>query len=43
MGACDKGVQAAYERNLHPPDKLHQPLIDDCLAQVANALSYIEE
>ena len=43
MGACEKGLQAAYERNHHPPDKLHQPWIDDCLAQVANALSYIEE
>ena len=43
MGACDKGLQAAYERNHHPPDKLHQPWIDDCLSQVASALSYIEE
>ncbi len=43
MGACDKALQAAYERNHHPPDKLHQPWIDDCLAQVAGALSYIEE
>ena len=43
MGACEKGLQAAYERNHHPPDKLHQPWIDDCLGQVANALSYIEE
>ena len=23
MGACDKGLQAAYERNHHPPEKLH--------------------
>ncbi len=43
MGACDKGLQAAYERNHHPPDKLHQPWIDDCLSQVSSALSYIEE
>lgn len=43
MGACDKGLQAAYERNHRPPEKLHQPWIDDCLAQVTNALSYIEE
>ena len=43
MGACDKGLQAAYERNHHPPDKLHLPWIDDCLAQVASALSYIEQ
>ena len=43
MGACDKGLQAAYERNHHPPDRLHQPWIDDCLAQVASALSYVED
>ena len=42
MGACDKGLAAAYERNHHPPEKLHQPWIDDCLAQVANALTSVE-
>jgi glutathione S-transferase len=41
MGACDKGLQAAYERNHHPPEKLHQPWIDDCMAQVVSALSYV--
>ncbi len=39
MGACDKGLHAAYERNHHPPEKLHQPWIDDCLDQVAHALA----
>ena len=43
MGACDKGLQAAYERNHHPPERQHQPWIDDCLVQVANALAYVEE
>jgi glutathione S-transferase len=43
MGACDKGLQAAYERNHHPPEKLHQPWIDDCMAQVINALTVVDE
>jgi glutathione S-transferase len=42
MGACDKGLQAAYERNHHPPEKVHQPWIDDCMAQVTNALAGVE-
>ncbi len=42
MGACEKGLQAAYERNHHPPEKLHQPWIDDCIAQMTNALSMID-
>ena len=25
MGACDKGLHAAYERNHHPPERVHQP------------------
>lgn len=42
MGACDKGIQAAYERNHHPPEKVHQPWIDDCMAQMTNALAVID-
>lgn len=42
MGACDKGLQAAYERNHHPPGKLHQPWIDDCVAQMSHALSAVD-
>lgn len=42
MGACDKALQAAYERNHHPPEKLHQPWIDDCLAQVTAALVAVD-
>ena len=42
MGACDKGLQAAYERNHRPPEKLHQPWIDDCVAQMANALAMVD-
>jgi glutathione S-transferase len=33
MGACDKGLQAAYSATTTPPEKLHQPWIDGCLAQ----------
>jgi glutathione S-transferase len=42
MGACDKGLHAAYERNHHPPEKLHQPWIDDCLAQMKSALAAVD-
>ena len=42
MGACDKGLHAAYERNHHPPEKVHQPWIDDCVAQVKQALLAVE-
>lgn len=42
MGACDKGLDAAYERNHRPADKVHQPWIDDCMAQMKNALAAID-
>lgn len=42
MGACDKGLQAAYHRNHTPKEKQHQPWIDDCLAQAASALEAVE-
>jgi len=42
MGACDKGLQAAYERNHHPPEKQHQPWFDDCVAQMTNALTAVD-
>ena len=42
MGACDKGLQAAYERNHRPPEKLHHPWIADCMAQVTNALAAVD-
>jgi glutathione S-transferase len=42
MGACDKGLHAAYERNHHPPEKVHQPWIDDCMAQMTTALMSVE-
>jgi len=42
MGACDKGLHAAYERNHHPAEKLHQPWIDDCVAQMMEALRAVD-
>ena len=42
MGACDKGLQAAYERNHHPPEKVHLPWIDDCMAQMTAALAAVD-
>ena len=37
-----KGLHAAYERNHHPPEKVHQPWIDDCMAQMTTALAAVE-
>jgi glutathione S-transferase len=42
MGACDKGLQAAYERKRRPPEKQYQPWIDDCVAQVTNAIVAVD-
>lgn len=42
MGACDKGLQAAYERNHRPPEKVHQPWIDDCTEQMMQALAAVD-
>jgi glutathione S-transferase len=43
MGACDKGLQAAYERNHRPKEMWHQPWIDDCVAQMKAALQAVED
>jgi glutathione S-transferase len=42
MGACDKLLAAAYERNRKPPEKQHQPWIDDCVAQAVHALEAVD-
>ena len=42
IGACDKGLQAAYHRNHTPVEKRHQPWVDDCTAQVVRALTAID-
>src|SRR5471032_504134 len=42
MGACDKGLHAAYERNHHPPEKVHLPWINDCKMRMTNALKAVD-
>ena len=42
MGACDKGLQAAYEGNHRPSEKVHQPWIDDCIEQMMQALTSVD-
>jgi glutathione S-transferase len=42
MGACDKLLQAAYERSRRPPEKVHEPWRDDCIAQATSALAAID-
>jgi glutathione S-transferase len=42
MGACDKVLAGAYERNRKPADKVHQPWIDDCFAQATHALKAVD-
>lgn len=42
MGVCEKGLQVAYERNQRPAEKVHLPWIEDCVAQIEEALSHIE-
>jgi glutathione S-transferase len=42
MGACDKFLHAAYARNHTPPEKLHQPWIDDCNEQATAALAAVD-
>jgi glutathione S-transferase len=42
MGACDKGLQAAYHRNHTPAEKRHQPWVDDCTAQMVHTLAAVD-
>jgi glutathione S-transferase len=42
VGACDKGLQAAYHRNHTPVEKRHQPWVDDCTAQMVQALAAVD-
>lgn len=40
--ACEKTVQAVYERNLRPPEKLHQPWLRRVTGQLEAAFDLIE-
>jgi glutathione S-transferase len=42
MGACDKGLQAAYHRHHTPVEKRHQPWVDDCTGQMVHALAAVD-
>jgi glutathione S-transferase len=42
IGACEKSLHAAYERNHRPAEKVQQAWIDDCRTQVISALSAAE-
>lgn len=41
-GAVEKAGTIVYERLLRPPEKIHQPWLDRCAAQLATALAALE-
>jgi len=42
LTACDKTVQVVYEKELRPPEKLHQPWLDRLQLQIDAAYSMLE-
>jgi glutathione S-transferase len=42
LTACDKTVQVVYERQLRPPEKLHQPWLDRVLSQLGAAYAALD-
>jgi glutathione S-transferase len=42
LAACEKSVQIAYERNLRPEEKRHQPWIDRVKGQLLTAYNLLE-
>ena len=42
LAACEKGVQIVYERNLRPPEKLHEPWVARVRGQLGAALAALE-
>lgn len=43
LAACEKSVQIYYERNLRPPEKLHEPWVTRVSGQVLAAYELLEE
>jgi len=43
LAACEKSVQIIYERNLRPPEKLHEPWIARVTSQMLAAYGALEE
>ena len=42
LAACEKGVQIVYERNVRPPEKLHEPWVARVRGQLGAALAALE-
>ena len=42
LAACEKSISIHYERNLRPPEKLHQPWVDRVTGQLLLALTALE-
>ena len=43
LAACEKAVQIIYERNLRPPEKLHEPWVTRVTGQLLAAFGALEE
>jgi glutathione S-transferase len=43
LAACEKSVQIYYERNLRPPEKLHEPWMTRVVGQLLAAYGALEE
>ena len=43
LAACEKGVQIVYERNVRPPEKLHEPWMARVRGQLGAALAALED
>lgn len=42
LAGCEKAVQIVYERNVRPPEKLHQPWVDRVTGQLEAAFAALE-
>lgn len=42
LAGCEKAVQIVYERNVRPPEKLHQPWVDRITGQMQAAYAALE-
>jgi glutathione S-transferase len=42
LAACEKAVQIVYERNVRPPEKLHEPWVERVRGQLIAALGELE-
>ena len=42
LAACEKSISIVYERNLRPPEKLHQPWVSRVTGQLLAAYQWLE-